>query len=118
MTAPRVAPHAPVLQQEHCHEGDGPAVHAPGQVGSRKMERVGGAVLVDEAALPTVESILSMLGYRQQSPLPPTFYAKHHRNMPFLHPARGLWVEVQHGLFPPPSHLGTDRLFSREALDQ
>jgi hypothetical protein len=31
-------------------------------------------VLVDEAALPTLESVLSALGYRQQSHLPPTFY--------------------------------------------
>src|SRR5262249_30951976 len=35
-------------------------------------------ILVDEAALPTVEAILSTLGYRQQSPRPPTFYATHH----------------------------------------
>jgi Uncharacterised nucleotidyltransferase len=75
-------------------------------------------VLVDEAALPTVESILSTLGYRQQSHLPPTFYATHHHSMPFVHPARGLWVEVHRGLFPPASRLGTDRLFSREVLDQ
>jgi Uncharacterised nucleotidyltransferase len=75
-------------------------------------------VLVDEAALPTLESILSTLGYRQQSPLPPTFYATHHHSMPFVHPTRGLWVEVHRGLFPPASRLGMDRLFRRDTLDQ
>jgi Uncharacterised nucleotidyltransferase len=75
-------------------------------------------VLVDEAALPTLESILSTLGYRQQSDRPPAFYATHHHSMPFVHPARGLWVEVHRGLFPPSSRLGMDRLFSRETLDQ
>jgi len=75
-------------------------------------------VWVDEAALPRVEAILSGLGYRQQSHWPPTYYATHHHTMPFVHPARGLWVEVHRGLFPPASTLGMDRLFSREALQQ
>lgn len=75
-------------------------------------------ILVDEAALPTVESVLCALGYRQQSHLPPTFYATHHHRMPFVHPARGLWVEVHHGLFPPSSRLGMDRLFRRATLAQ
>jgi hypothetical protein len=75
-------------------------------------------VLVDETALATLESILSALGYRQQSHLPPTFYATHHHSMPFVHPARGLWVEIHRGLFPPASRLGVDRLFTRETLDQ
>jgi hypothetical protein len=75
-------------------------------------------VLVDEAALPTLESVLSALGYRQQSHLPPTFYATHHHSMPFVHPARGLWIEIHRGLFPPSSRLGMDRLFRRETLHQ
>jgi len=75
-------------------------------------------VLVDETALPTLESVLSTLGYRQQSHLPPTFYATHHHSRPFVHPARGLWVEIHRGLFPPSSRLGMDRLFWRETLDQ
>jgi len=75
-------------------------------------------ILVDEASLPTVEAILSVLGYRQQSHWPQTFYATHHHSMPFIHPARRLWVEVHRGLFPPASVLGTDRLFSQEVLKQ
>jgi Uncharacterised nucleotidyltransferase len=75
-------------------------------------------VLVDDAALPAVEAILSTLGYRQQSSQPQTFYATHHHSMPFVHPTRGLWVEVHRGLFPPVSALGADRLFSPEILQQ
>ena len=75
-------------------------------------------VLVDEAALPAMEAILSALGYHQQSHLPSTFYATHHHSMPFIHPTRRLWVEVHRGLFPPSSRLGEDRLFSREALEE
>jgi len=75
-------------------------------------------VLVDDAALPAVEAILFTLGYRQQSSQPPSFYATHHHSMPFVHPTRGLWVEVHRGLFPPASALGADRLFSQEILQQ
>jgi Uncharacterised nucleotidyltransferase len=75
-------------------------------------------VLVDEADLPTVETILSALGYRQQGSRPPIFYATHHHSMPVIHPARRLWVEVHRGLFPPASALGTDRLFTQEVLTQ
>jgi hypothetical protein len=75
-------------------------------------------VLVDEAALPAVEAILFTLGYRQQSSQLHSFYATHHHSMPFVHPTRGLWVEVHRSLFPPASALGADRLFSREALQQ
>jgi Uncharacterised nucleotidyltransferase len=75
-------------------------------------------VLVDDAALPAVEAILATLGYRQPSQEPPTFYATHHHSMPFVHPARGLWVEVHRGLFPPASVLGADRLFGQEVLQR
>src|SRR5919109_1570529 len=75
-------------------------------------------VLIDEAALPTIASVLGALGYRQQSHLSSTFYTTHHHSMPFVHPARGLWVEVHRGLFPPASRLGMGRLFSRATLDQ
>jgi hypothetical protein len=75
-------------------------------------------VLVDDAALPAVEAILFTLGYRQQSSQPQSFYATHHHSMPFVHPTRGLWVEVHRGLFPPASALGADRLFSQEILQQ
>ncbi len=73
-------------------------------------------VLVEEAALPAVESVLFTLGYRQQSHYPPAFYATHHHSMPFVHPQRGVWVEVHRGLFPSTSHMGADWVFSREHL--
>jgi hypothetical protein len=75
-------------------------------------------VLVDESDLPTLESVLSALGYLQRSHLSSTFYATHHHSSPFVHPASGLWVEIHRGLFPFASCLGTDRLFRRETLDQ
>jgi len=75
-------------------------------------------VLVDESALPVLESVLSALGYRQQSHLPSTFYATHHHSSPFVHPVRGLWIEIHRGLFPSSSCLGMDQLFRRETLDQ
>jgi hypothetical protein len=75
-------------------------------------------ILVDEAALPTVEALLSALGYRQQSSLSPAFFTTHHHSMPFRHPTHGLWMEVHRGLFPPASRLGRDRLFRRETVQQ
>jgi hypothetical protein len=70
--------------------------------------------LVEEAALPTVESLLYKLGYRQQSHLPPQFYESHHHRMPFVHPQRGVWVEVHLGLFPSNTRVGAARIFSHE----
>ena len=70
--------------------------------------------LVEEAALPTVESLLYKLGYRQQSHLPPQFYETHHHRMPFVHPQRGMWVEVHRGLFPSNTRVGAARVFSHE----
>jgi hypothetical protein len=74
-------------------------------------------ILVDEAALPIIESLLCALGYRQQSTNPPSFYDTHHHRMPFVHPQRGVWVEVHRGLFPAHSRVGTDRIFGLEHLD-
>jgi hypothetical protein len=74
-------------------------------------------ILVDELALPTIESLLYTLGYRQQSHNPPEFYDAHHHCMPFVHPQRGIWVEVHRGLFPSHSRMGTDRIFGREHLN-
>ena len=66
--------------------------------------------LVENQALPSVESTLKKLGYRQQSERP-EFYLNHHHSMPFFHPERGIWVEVHRGLFPPESKLGTAKAF-------
>lgn len=72
--------------------------------------------LVEEAALPTVESLLLKLGYRQQSKRSPEFFEKHHHSMPFFHPQRGLWVEVHRRLISPESKMGTDRFLSLENI--
>jgi hypothetical protein len=72
--------------------------------------------LVDAAAIPLVESLLCQLGYRQQSHLPQEFYDTHHHCMPFVHPQRGVWVEVHRGLFPSGSNVGMTRVFSHEHL--
>jgi hypothetical protein len=72
--------------------------------------------LVDEEAIPTVESLLHQLGYRQQSHKPPEFYATHHHRMPFFHPHRNIWVEVHQQLFPASSRVRTDRVFGLQHL--
>jgi hypothetical protein len=68
--------------------------------------------LVDEAAIPAVEALLYELGYRQQSSLPEAFYDTHHHRMPFLHPQRGIWVEVHQGLFPSHATISSAEVFS------
>jgi Uncharacterised nucleotidyltransferase len=72
--------------------------------------------LVEETAIPSVESLLYKLGYRQQSHRPREFYASHHHRMPFLHPQHGIWVEVHRGLFPSSTTLATTRVFSHQHL--
>jgi len=73
--------------------------------------------LVEDAALPAVESLLLKLGYRQQSKKkPPEFYQTHHHSMPFFHLQKGVWVEVHRGLFPSKSKVGTDKVFSLENI--
>ncbi len=73
-------------------------------------------VLVEEAARPAMEARLYRLGYRQQSPHPPAFYATHHHSMPFFHPHRGIWVEVHRALVSPHSLVGGDPIFGRAHL--
>jgi len=70
--------------------------------------------LVENAALPSVETILLALGYRQQSQIPHAFWQKHHHSMPFFHSQRGIWVEVHRGLVSAKSGLGGDNVFSPE----
>jgi len=72
--------------------------------------------LVEETAIPWVESLLYTLGYRPQSHLPREFYATHHHRMPFFHPQRGIWVEIHRGLFPPSTKLATTKVFSHQHL--
>lgn len=73
--------------------------------------------LVEEADLPSVEALLFKLGYRQQSDRPHEFYQEHHHSMPFLHPQRGIWVEVHRGLFSPKGYLSSDQFLSLENIE-
>jgi len=72
--------------------------------------------LVEEAALPLVESLLLKLGYRQQSNRSHEFYQKHHHSMPFFHQQRGVWVEVHRGLVSPKSRIRSDDILSLESV--
>lgn len=73
-------------------------------------------VLVDQVAIPTVESLLLQLGYRHDSENPPEFYDTHHHITPFFHPGTRVWVEIHRGLFPAASQIGSDGVFSLENL--
>ncbi len=73
-------------------------------------------VLVDQEAIPTVESRLLRLGYLPRSENPPAFYETHHHTTPFFHPRTRVWVEVHRGLFPSASELGADRVFGLENI--
>ena len=70
--------------------------------------------LVEERALPGVESCLLKLGYRRKSKVPIARYENHHHTMPLFHPQRCIWVEVHRGLFPPRSPAGIDKVFNIE----
>lgn len=70
--------------------------------------------LVPRADLPSIESTLLHLGYRQRSGSPPDFFEGHHHTMPFFHPQRGVWVEVHHQLIPPRRALGKESVLSLE----
>ncbi len=73
-------------------------------------------ILVDDALLPKVETLLRGLGYRQTSKNPPAYYFAHHHSMPFVHPATGIWVEVHRGLMPPQSLIGQEKIFSLDNI--
>jgi hypothetical protein len=68
--------------------------------------------LVEQDAIPVVESALLGMGYRQQSENPPEFYEAHHHTTPFYHPRTRVWVEVHQRLFPVWSPVGSDKVFS------
>jgi len=58
-------------------------------------------LLAAEDEVPAVEGVLAALGYVQRSDAPPHFYDTHHHSTPFLHPRRGVWVEVHRRLASP-----------------
>lgn len=53
---------------------------------------------IPEPRAALLESLLSRLGYRQQSNRPVEFYRTHHHSMPYFHPSRHVWVEVHTAL--------------------
>jgi putative nucleotidyltransferase-like protein len=68
--------------------------------------------LIESSNLARVNSLLLKLGYRQRYRQVSAFYQKHHHDMPWFHPQKGVWVEVHRALFPPGSRLGKSMAFS------
>jgi hypothetical protein len=68
--------------------------------------------LVESGDFATINSLLVTLGYRQRYKHLTTFYERHHHDMPWFHPRKGIWVEVHRCLFPPDSKLGRSVAFS------
>ena len=68
--------------------------------------------LIESSDLAKINSLLSTLGYRQRSKQSSAFYQKHHHDVPWFHPQKGVWVEVHRALFPPDSRLGKSMAFS------
>lgn len=68
--------------------------------------------LVSREDVPTVESALVDLGYRQGSNQPASFYEAHHHTMPFIHPKTRVRVEVHTDLLPPSWELARADVFS------
>ena len=69
-------------------------------------------LLVDEDAMPAVESVLLELGYQQRPTESPEFYREHHHTTPFFHPKKRVWMEIHRALFSVRSPVGSDRVFS------
>ncbi|HEX9821818.1 MAG TPA: nucleotidyltransferase family protein [Methylomirabilota bacterium] len=73
--------------------------------------------LLEAGAIPSAESILLGLGYRQSSGRPAAFYDGHHHSSPFVHPDTGVWVDVHRALVAAGGALGADRIFGAENLE-
>jgi hypothetical protein len=69
-------------------------------------------VLVESGDFATINSVLRKLGYRQRYKHLNRFYERHHHDMPWFHPQKGIWVEVHRGFFPSDSRLGKSAPFS------
>jgi Uncharacterised nucleotidyltransferase len=72
-------------------------------------------LLIEKQWLPTVETVLRQLGYRQRSD-GAARYETHHHAEPFFHKEKQVWVEVHHGLFSPQRRAGSARVFSPENI--
>jgi hypothetical protein len=73
-------------------------------------------LLVERDAVPTIEAILTRLGYVQPPQRSAEFYAKHHHGAPFVHAETGVWVDVHRRLVASTSALRADTVFSMETL--
>jgi hypothetical protein len=73
-------------------------------------------LLVASKEQPILESILLEMGFRQQSTNGAEYYALHHHSMPFYHCAKGVWVEVHTGLFPPREKVANLAAFNCENI--
>jgi hypothetical protein len=73
-------------------------------------------ILVDQAAVPVVETLLRQLGYYQPSAFPPEWLEGSHHIAPLFHPDTGMWVEVHRKLFSANSEVSSDRVFGPENL--
>jgi len=71
--------------------------------------------LVENQALPSVESTLKKLGYRQQSERSES-YVNHHHSMPLFHPGKRIWVEVHRGLVSPVRKISSAKAFSAQNI--
>jgi Uncharacterised nucleotidyltransferase len=72
-------------------------------------------ILVEQGAVPIVETLLRQLGYYQ--PLyPPEWLEGSHHIAPLFHPGTGMWVEVHRALFSANSEVSSDRIFGPENL--
>jgi hypothetical protein len=68
--------------------------------------------LIDANDSAAVNSLLTKLGYCQRFKQFSGFYERHHHDMPWYHPQKGIWIELHRGLFPPDNKLGKLPVFS------
>jgi Uncharacterised nucleotidyltransferase len=73
-------------------------------------------LLVSAKEQPILEALLLEMGFQQQSTNSAEYYAMHHHSMPFYHCAKGVWVEVHTGLFPPREKLANLAAFNSETI--
>jgi hypothetical protein len=76
-------------------------------------------LLVDEGAIPAIESLLLRLGYRRSSESPSEFWPSRpgaHHTEPLFHPRRRVWVEIHRRLFSADSSVGDAGVFSLENI--
>jgi Uncharacterised nucleotidyltransferase len=73
-------------------------------------------ILVDQEAVPIVETHLRRLGYYQPFAFPPEWLEGSHHIAPLYHPDTGIWVEVHRKLFSSNSEAGSEWMFGPQNL--